>query len=60
MNNVLVLHRGSLTANPYHRWLAGHDGGIVLLASREFLDRHGERLPSGDSRYLHAEALADY
>ncbi|KPI00292.1 hypothetical protein OK074_5900 [Actinobacteria bacterium OK074] len=58
--NVLVLHRGSLTANPYHRWLADHDGGIVLLACRDSLDRHGERLPTGDPRYLHAEALDAY
>lgn len=58
--NVLVLHRGSLTANPYHQWLADHEGDIVLLASEEFLDRHGERLPVGQPRYLHAEAVNWY
>ncbi|MGW7541089.1 NikS protein [Streptomyces sp. NPDC054770] len=58
--NVLVLHRGSLAANPYHEWLADHEGDIVLLASEEFLDRHGERLPADQPRYLHTEAVTGY
>ncbi|EFE72437.1 NikS protein [Streptomyces viridosporus ATCC 14672] len=56
---VLVLHRGSLRANPYERWLADHGGKIVLLGSAEQLALFGEELPTG-APYLHAEAVADY
>lgn len=56
---TLVLHRGSLRANPYERWLDGLDTPIVLLGSREQLDLHAEELPTGPP-YVHAEALSDY
>lgn len=56
---TLVLHRGSLRANPYERWLADHPEKIVLLASAEQLALFGETLPT-EAPYLHAEAVADY
>ncbi|MFJ9829538.1 ATP-grasp domain-containing protein [Streptomyces sp. NPDC101160] len=56
---TLVLHRGSLRANPYNRWLADHGEKIVLLGSAEQLALFDERLPT-DAPYLHAEVLADY
>lgn len=56
---TLVLHRGSLRANPYERWLADHGEKIVLLGSAEQLALFGEELPTG-APYLHAEVLADY
>lgn len=56
---TLVLHRGSLRANPYERWLDGLDTPIVLLGSREQLDLHAEELPTGPP-YVHSEALSDY
>ncbi|MGW0754319.1 ATP-grasp domain-containing protein [Streptomyces sp. NPDC002587] len=59
MTTTLVLHRGSLRANPYGRWLEGHDSKIVLLGSAEQLALHGEELPT-EAPYLHAEALSDY
>lgn len=44
--SVLVLHQvGSLQAVPYDTWFADHDGDVLLLASRENLDRVGEQLP---------------
>ncbi|MGW1777312.1 ATP-grasp domain-containing protein [Streptomyces sp. NPDC002104] len=59
MTTTLVLHRGSLRANPYDQWLEGHDSKIVLLGSAQQLALHGEELPTG-APYLHAEALPDY
>lgn len=56
---TLVLHRGSLRANPYEQWLADHGGKIVLLGSAEQLALFGEELPTG-APYLHAEVLPDY
>ncbi|MER6281949.1 ATP-grasp domain-containing protein [Streptomyces sp. NPDC059688] len=56
---TLVLHRGSLRANPYERWLADHGEKLVLLGSAEQLALFGEELPTG-APYLHAEVLADY
>ncbi|MFF3775676.1 NikS protein [Streptomyces sp. NPDC002232] len=56
---TLVLHRGSLRANPYERWLADHGEKIVLLGSAEQLALFGEELPTG-APFLHAEVLADY
>ncbi|MEV7003112.1 NikS protein [Streptomyces sp. NPDC093982] len=56
---VLVLHRGPLADSPYHRWLAAHDGPIVLLASARHL-APGERLPWNDEKYAHTEAFDDY
>ncbi|AWI32778.1 NikS protein [Streptomyces sp. ICN441] len=56
---TLVLHRGSLRANPYERWLADHGEKIVLLASAEQLALFGEELPT-EAPYLHAEALTGY
>ncbi|MEV0887844.1 NikS protein [Streptomyces microflavus] len=56
---TLVLHRGSLRANPYERWLGDHGEKIVLLASAEQLALFGEELPAV-APYAHAEAVADY
>lgn len=56
---TLVLHRGSLRANPYDQWLADQEEKIVLLASAEQLALFGEELPTA-APYLHAEALPDY
>ncbi|MFJ9810793.1 NikS protein [Streptomyces sp. NPDC101158] len=56
---TLVLHRGSLRANPYSRWLAEHGEKIVLLGSAEQLALFDEELPT-EAPYLHAEVLADY
>lgn len=56
---ILVLHRSSLAANPYHTWLAELDEPLVLLASAEQLALLGERLPEHPP-YVHAEALGDY
>lgn len=56
---VLVLHRGSLRANPYTEWFTGRDDDLVLLASSEQLELHGEELPRG-APWVHAEALPDY
>ncbi|MET9153839.1 NikS protein [Streptomyces griseoflavus] len=56
---VLVLHRGSLRANPYERWLADGEEKIVLLGSAEQLALFGEDLPT-TAPYLHAEVLPDY
>ncbi|MFD7685636.1 NikS protein [Streptomyces sp. NPDC059781] len=56
---TLVLHRGSLRANPYEQWLAGRDEKIVLLGSAEQLALFGEELPT-TAPYLHAEVLPDY
>ncbi|UJW33019.1 ATP-grasp domain-containing protein [Saccharothrix sp. AJ9571] len=59
---VLVLHhRSSLAACPYPQWLAGYDGDVVLIASREHLGWVGEDLPTGDDHgYRHMEAIDDY
>ncbi|KUN77869.1 NikS protein [Streptomyces bungoensis] len=56
---TLVLHRGSLRANPYERWLADHGEKLVLLGSAQQLALFGEELPTG-APYLHAEVLDDY
>lgn len=57
---VLIMHRGSLRATPYQEWLAEYDGDAVLLASREQLAAHGERLPSAAGRFRHTEEMSDY
>ena len=50
--SVLVLHQvGSLHAVPYDTWFADHDGDVLLLASRENLDRVGEQLPASGAGY---------
>ncbi|NUT11154.1 MAG: NikS protein [Nonomuraea sp.] len=56
---TLVLHRGSLRANPYERWLAEREEKLVLLGSAEQLALFGEELPTA-APYLHAEVLPDY
>jgi biotin carboxylase len=56
---VLILHYGPLDITPYDRWLADYDGDILLLASREYAERVGERLPD-NGRYRHAELVAGY
>ncbi|MCE7079531.1 NikS protein [Streptomyces sp. ST2-7A] len=56
---ILVLHRGSLRANPYAEWFEGRDDEVVLLASAEQLAAYGEDLPE-KAPFVHAEALPDY
>jgi hypothetical protein len=59
--SVLVLHQvGSLHAVPYDTWFADHDGDVLLLASRENLDRVGEQLPASGAGYALAEAVDGY
>ncbi|WP_328681932.1 ATP-binding protein [Streptomyces sp. NBC_00343] len=59
--SVLVLHQvGSLQAVPYDTWFADHDGDVLLLASRENLDRVGEQLPLASAGYAHTEAVHGY
>jgi biotin carboxylase len=57
---VLILHYGRLEITPYDQWLADYDGDILMLASREYMERVGERLPDGDHGYRHVEAVAGY
>ncbi|MCB5165689.1 NikS protein [Streptomyces bambusae] len=57
--SVLILHRGSLAATPYHEWLAPTGAKLLLLASAEQLDAFGEELPDG-APYVHTEAVRDY
>lgn len=56
---VLILNRSPLSKRPFHDWLAGVPGGIVLLTSPRKLAERGEHLPVGDP-YLHAEAVEGY
>ncbi|WP_331739352.1 ATP-grasp domain-containing protein (plasmid) [Streptomyces sp. NBC_00637] len=56
---TLVLHRGSLRANPYERWLADREEKIVLLGSADQLALFDEELPAA-APYLHCEVLPDY
>jgi biotin carboxylase len=56
---ALILHRGSLRANPYHHWLDGSGADFVLLGSSEQLALYDEQLPD-TAPYLHAETLPDY
>ena len=57
--SVLVLHQvGSAHAVPYDEWFADHDGEVLLLASRENLDRVGEAVPTAG--YAHSEAVDGY
>ncbi|MGW1766610.1 ATP-binding protein [Streptomyces sp. NPDC002073] len=56
---ILILHRNSLAATPYHRWLAATGSKLVLLASAEQLAYFGEELPDF-APYVHAEAVVGY
>jgi biotin carboxylase len=47
-----------MALRPYAEWLTDYPGRLLLLASAEELNRHGERLPSAG--YAHAEAVTDY
>ncbi|MZD06698.1 hypothetical protein GTW43_16570 [Streptomyces sp. SID5785] len=59
--SVLVLHQvGSVHATPYDRWFSDHEGGVLLLTSRENLDRVGETLPAAGDGYVHTEAVDGY
>lgn len=57
--SVLILHRGSLEAAPYDRWLREYQGDLLLLASREHLEALGERVPAVHG-YTRVEALDGY
>ncbi len=59
--SVLVLHQvGSLHAVPYDTWFADHAGDVLLLASRENLDRVGEQLPLSGAGYAYTESVDGY
>ncbi|MEW1644656.1 hypothetical protein [Streptomyces sp. NPDC091219] len=59
--SVLVLHQvGSLHAVPYDTWFADHHGDVLLLASRENLDRVGEQLPLSGAGYAYTESVDGY
>lgn len=58
--SVLILHRASLAANPYPRWLSDYPGELLLLASQEKLNTFGETLPGPGAGYAHAEAFEGY
>ncbi|MET9075387.1 hypothetical protein [Streptomyces sp. NPDC004232] len=59
--SVLVLHQvGSVHAVPYDEWFADHPGDILLLTSRDNLDRVGEDLPPAGAGYARTEALDGY
>ncbi|MFI7382780.1 hypothetical protein [Streptomyces sp. NPDC049813] len=58
--SVLVLHRFPLGPFPYDRWLADHDGGVVLIAARDRIEQGGERVPDGPGGYRHLEILDSF
>jgi biotin carboxylase len=58
--SAVILHRGSLTINPYHEWLADYEGDLFLVASQEYLDDFGEKLPDPGDGYRHAEAFRGF
>ncbi|MGV9242159.1 ATP-grasp domain-containing protein [Streptomyces sp. NPDC003710] len=59
--SVLVLHQvGSVHAVPYDQWFADYDGDVLLLVSRDNLERVGEELPPAGAGYAHAEAVDGY
>jgi biotin carboxylase len=57
---VLILHRGSLAANPYERWLADCPDDLVLLASQDQLDLLGESAPAARPPFAHVETVRGY
>ena len=58
--SAVILHRGSLLTNPYHEWLADYEGDLFLLASQEYLDDFGEKLPAPGDGYRFAEAFRNF
>ncbi|MFE3637048.1 hypothetical protein [Streptomyces sp. NPDC059168] len=58
--SVLVLHRNPLRPFPYHDWLSGHDGDIVVLAARDKIESAGEELPDGDLGFARLEVFDDF
>jgi hypothetical protein len=58
--SILILNRGPLAQRPYHEWLAGYPGDLLLLASQEELTRRGHSLPPLEAGYSHVEAVAGY
>ncbi|MFA0842037.1 ATP-binding protein [Streptomyces rochei] len=58
--SVLVLHRFPLDPFPYDRWLADHDGGVVMIAARDCVERGGEQVPEGHGGYRHLEIVDSF
>ncbi|MEU4931394.1 hypothetical protein AB0G54_33630 [Streptomyces yokosukanensis] len=58
--SVLVLHRFPLGPFPYDRWLADHDGGVVMIAARDRIEQGGEAVPEGFLGYRHLEMLDSF
>ncbi|MEU0334064.1 hypothetical protein [Streptomyces sp. NPDC006193] len=57
---VLVINRFPLGPFPYDRWLADHDGGVVMIAARDRIAAGGERPPAGPGGYRHLELLDSF
>ncbi|MEU8264756.1 hypothetical protein AB0C02_29570 [Micromonospora sp. NPDC048999] len=58
--SAVILHRGSLSINPYDQWLKDYDGDLFLLAAQEYLDDFGEKLPAPGTGYRYAQAFNGY
>jgi hypothetical protein len=54
---VLILHRNPLEPFPFHRWLAGFDGDVVLLVAGDKLDAAGESRSVSGHGYAHVEVI---
>ncbi|MFF5705159.1 acetyl-CoA carboxylase biotin carboxylase subunit family protein [Streptomyces sp. NPDC012794] len=57
---ALVLHRFPLGPFPYDRWLAGLDGGVVVIAARDRIEGAREQVPDGDGGYRRLVVLDDF
>ncbi|WP_329192579.1 MULTISPECIES: ATP-binding protein [unclassified Streptomyces] len=55
--SALVLHRFPLEPFPYDRWLAGLDGGVVMIAARDKIVAGREPVPDGPGGYRHLELI---
>lgn len=58
--SVLILHRNPLRPFPYHDWLSGRTGDIVVLAARDKIELAGEEVPDDDLGFTHLEIFDDF
>lgn len=58
--SVLILHRNPLRPFPYHDWLSGHIGDVVVLAARDKLELAGEEVPDSDLGFTRLEIFDDF
>jgi hypothetical protein len=56
--SLLIMHRGKLSATPYHDWLAPCDEELLLLLSAEELE--GEAPPAAGGAYRHVEVIENW